>query len=259
MPTGTHLAEGGIPPTQAEERNRLLKGLDPDVYARLVDEGESLEFGARQVLWPPLTPIRSVYFPRSCLISLVVPLEGERPIEAATVGNEGFVGAPVALGVQATTIVAMAQVPGIALRLPAATFTRLVGDHEGLRLMMLAYSHTLLEQAAQTVACNRRHDLSERCARWLLMTHDRVGINPFVLTQEFLAVMLGVRRASVTVAAGTLQRAGLIKYSRGRLEVVDRLGLEGASCECYRILDESYKRSVKSGGGADRTVQLRTR
>lgn len=246
MAAGTRLSGDGHPSTQAEERNRLLRGLDPHIYARLVDEGESLELSARQVLWPAGAPIRSVYFPRSCAISLVVPLEGERPIEAATVGNEGFLGAPVALGVQATTIIAMAQVPGMGLRLPAATFARLLEQHEGLRLVMLAYAHTLMEQAAQTVACNRRHDLSERCARWLLMTHDRIGINPFLLTQEFMAVMLGVRRASVTVAAGALQQAGFIKYSRGRVEVLDREGLEGASCECYGVLAASYERSLLS-------------
>jgi CRP-like cAMP-binding protein len=246
MPTGTQLSGDGHPPTQAEERNRLLKALAPEVYKRFVDEGESLEFSSRQVLWPPLAPIRSVYFPRSCVVSLIVPLEDERPIEAATVGNEGYVGAPVALGVPSTTMTAMAQVPGMGLRFPAATFSSLVSDHAGLRSMMLAYAHTLLEQAAQTVACNRRHDLSERCARWLLMTHDRVGINPFSLTQEFLAVMLGVRRASVTVAAGALQKAGFLRYSRGRVEVLDREGLEGASCECYRILDDSYNRSIKA-------------
>jgi CRP-like cAMP-binding protein len=223
-----------------------------------VDEGESLELSARQVLWPPLAPIRSVYFPRSCVVSLIVPLDDERPIEAATVGNEGFVGAPVALGVPTTTIVAMAQVPGMGLRLPAATFTSLISDHEGLRLMVLAYAHTLLEQAAQTVACNRRHDLSERCARWLLMTHDRVGINPFILTQEFLAVMLGVRRASVTVAAGALQQGGFIKYSRGRVEVLDREGLEAASCECYRVLADSYERSVPTAVSRPGLVRDRT-
>lgn len=247
MTTATRLlGDGHHPPTQAEERNRLLRALDSDIYARLVDEAESLELSAKQVLWPAGAPIRSVYFPRSCVISLIVPLEDERSIEAATVGNEGFVGAPIALGVDATTIIAVAQVTGMGLRLPAATFASLLSKHEGLRVATLAYAHTLMEQAAQTVACNRRHDLLERCARWLLMTHDRVGSSSFGLTQDFLALMLGVRRAGVTVAAGALQQAGLIRYSRGRIEVLDRAGLEAASCECYRILDESYKRSVKA-------------
>jgi CRP-like cAMP-binding protein len=234
------------PAAQAEERNRLLKVLDPAVYAQLIDESEPLELTARQVLWRAAAPIRSVYFPRTAVMSLIVPLEGNRPIEAATVGNEGYVGAPVALGVESTTILAIAQVPGMALRLPAGTFATILGEQEGLRRLMLAYANTLMEQAAQTVACNRHHMLSERCARWLLMTHDRVGASPFVLTQEFLAVMLGVRRAGVTVAAGALQQAGLIRYSRGRVEVLDRRGLEAASCECYRILAESYGRAIKA-------------
>lgn len=233
------------PATQADERNRLLKALDPDVYAQLMDEGEILEVAARQVLWRPRAPIRSVYFPRSCAASLIVPLDEDRPIETATVGNEGFVGVPVVLGVESTTILAIAQVTGMAVRLPAGTFASMLREHEGLRLLMLAYAHTLMEQTAQTVACNRRHELSERCARWLLMTHDRVGASGFVLTQDFLATMLGVRRAGVTVAAGTLQHAGLIRYSRGRVEVLDREGLEAASCDCYRILASSYERAVK--------------
>ncbi|HJR65015.1 MAG TPA: Crp/Fnr family transcriptional regulator [Gemmatimonadaceae bacterium] len=233
------------PGQQPDERNRLLKALSPEVYARLVDEAESLELGAKQVLWPAGVPIRSVYFPRTCVVSLIVPLHEDRPIEAATVGNEGFVGAPVALGVQTTTITAIAQVAGTGLRLPAATFAALNSEHAELRLLVLAHAHTLMEQAAQTVACNRRHELSERCARWLLMTHDRVGASSFGLTQDFLAIMLGVRRAGVTVAAGTLQRAGLLKYSRGRVEVLDRDGLEAASCECYRVLADSYERAVR--------------
>jgi CRP-like cAMP-binding protein len=137
-------------------------------------------------------------------------------------------------------MMALAQVPGAALRLPAATFRAFMAEEGGFRRAALGYAHSLLEQTAQTVACNRRHELSERCARWLLMTHDRVAEQSFSLTQDFLAIMLGVRRASVTVAAGMLQSAGLIRYSRGRVEVLDREGLEAASCECYRLAADSY-------------------
>jgi CRP-like cAMP-binding protein len=242
-----HIGDGrAAAAIQAEERNRLLKLLDPPVYAQFIDESEPLELTAKQVLWRAGAPIRSVYFPRTCVASLIVPLAEDRSIEAATVGNEGFVGVPVALGMESTTIMAIAQVTGMALRLPAGTFASLLGQHERLRLVVLAYAHTLTEQAAQTVACNRRHELSERCARWLLMTHDRVGASPFGLTQDFLATMLGVRRAGVTVAAGALQHAGLIRYSRGRVEVVDREGLEAASCDCYHILAASYERAIKA-------------
>jgi len=234
------------PASQADERNRLLRSLEPGVYARVIDELELLELTRKQVLWSSGSPMRSVYFPRTAVISLIVPSGDDRPVEAATTGNEGFVGVSVALGVDTTTIVALAQVAGTALRMPAAAFRRFVSEDSRFRFAVLAYTHALLEQAAQSVVCNRRHELSERCARWLLMTHDRVGEGAFTLTQDFLAIMLGVRRASVTVAAGMLQRAGFIRYSRGRLEVLDRDGLEAASCECYQIVVDSYDRSLRA-------------
>jgi CRP-like cAMP-binding protein len=119
--------------------------------------------------------------------------------------------------------------------------TQLRGGDGALFPLMLRYAQALQEQTAQSVACNRHHAIEERCARWLLMTHDRVGADQFPLTQEFLAFMLGVRRASVTVAAGMLQQAGLIRYSRGRIAVLDRAGLEAASCECYRVVQQRYE------------------
>lgn len=248
MPPNVSPPGGERASAQAGERNRLLRELDPRTYARLIDEAEPLELSSKQSLWTANTPIKSIYFPRTCVASLIVPAGDERPIEAATVGNEGFVGVPIALGADSTNIVALVQVPGTALRLPTVTFRAFMAEEDGLRAAALRYAHTLLEQTAQTVACNRRHELSERCARWLLMTHDRVAEQSFSLTQEFLAIMLGVRRASVTVAAGMLQAAGLIRYSRGRVEVLDRGRLEAASCECYRLLADSYAR----GDGAKR-------
>ena len=237
------------PASQATERNRLLRSLAPSVYALVMEELEPLELARKQMLWPSGSPIRSVYFPRTAVVSLIVPSSDDRPVEAATTGNEGFVGVSVALGVASTTIVALVQVAGVALRMPAAAFRRFMNEDSRFRFAVLAYTHALMEQAAQSVVCNRRHELSERCARWLLLTHDRVGEGAFTLTQDFLAIMLGVRRASVTVAAGMLQRAGFIRYSRGRLEVLDREGLEAASCECYRIIVDSYARSL--GAPAD--------
>ena len=229
---------------QAAERNRLLRGLKPAVYRRVLHECAVVDLPTHRALWPPGSPIRSIYFPRTCVASLIVPANHERAVEAATVGNEGFVGVSIALGLESTTISALIQVKGLALCIPATAFRGFMTRDRGFRLAMLAYTHALMEQTAQTVACNRRHELSKRCARWLLMTHDRVGAPVFVLTQDFLAIMLGVRRAGVSVAAGRLQRAGLIRYSRGRMEILDREGLEEASCECYRIVTDSYARSV---------------
>ena len=205
------------------------------------------------MFWHAEAPVHSVYFPRTAVFSLLTPLEGEPPVEAATVGREGFVGTPVVLGARTTAVQALAQVPGTAARLDAGRLTdwlqapgRLSEALGGTSLfpLLLRYAQALQEQTAQSVACNRLHTLEERCARWLLMTHDRVGadqgVDQFPLTQDFLAFMLGVRRASVTVAAGMLQQAGLIKYSRGRIAVRDRAGLEAASCECYGVVKRKY-------------------
>ncbi len=232
----------------AVERNALLRALPADEYARLLPHLEPVELGHAQVLWRAEAPIHAVYFPRTAVASLLTPLADEKPVEAATVGREGVVGTAVALGARTTTVEAIAQIPGAAARLDAgrlAAWLRAPGALDGaLFPLLLRYAQALQEQTAQSVACNRRHGIDERCARWLLMTHDRVGadrgVATFPLTQEFLAFMLGVRRASVTVAAGMLQQAGLIKYSRGRIAVRDRAGLEAASCECYGVVKRKY-------------------
>jgi CRP-like cAMP-binding protein len=228
--------------SQAAELNRFLRPLPAEPYDRVIEEAEPLQFPAQQILWESNARIRSVYFPRTCVVSLLVPLPENGPVEAATVGNEGWVGVPLIMGSSSTTAMALVQVSGHGLRLPAATFLRMLEDSAVLRARAMQYAHALFEQTAQSVACNRRHTMSQRCARWLLMTHDRVVNGEFVLTQEFLAMMLGVRRATVTVAAGMLQQAGLITYTRGRVTILDRERLEEASCDCYRIVEESYAR-----------------
>ena len=243
-PTAASLDGQRLHGAQATELNALLRALPAGEYARLLPHLEPVELSRGQVIWRAEAPIHSVYFPRTMVGSLLTPLEGEPPVEAATVGREGFLGTPVVLGVRTTTVQALAQIPGAAARLDAgrlAEWLRTPGSPgDALFPLLLRYAQALQEQTAQSVACNRRHGIDERCARWLLMTHDRVGADRFALTQEFLAFMLGVRRASVTVAAGMLQEAGLIKYSRGRIEVRDRIGLEAASCECYVVIRRKY-------------------
>ena len=232
-----------------DEENRLLRRLPPDQYAALLPYLEPVELNNRQVLWQPDTTIHSVYFPRTCVISLLTPLADEQPVEAATVGREGMAGTPVVLGVRVTNLQAITQVSGLAARLDAERFTGYLRQADGaLFALLLRYAQALQEQTAQSVACNRRHAIEERCARWLLMTQDRVGVDQFGLTQDFLAFMLGVRRASVTVAAGMLQQAGLIRYHRGKITVVDRDGLEAASCECYKVVRRKYEQLL---GGQD--------
>ena len=236
------------PPDRAAERNQLLARLPAAAYASLLPHLEPVELAASQPLWSADGPIHGVYFPRTAVCSLLRPLTGESPVEAATVGFEGMLGVPVVLGVPTTHTAAVAQVPGTAARVDAQRFRAwLAGEADGgAGVLFLRYAQALHEQTAQAVACNRRHGIDERCARWLLATRDRVGadrgVDQFPLTHDFLAAMLGTRRATVTVAAGMLQQAGLIRYSRGRITVIDRAGLEAASCECYAVLRDQHAR-----------------
>ena len=234
------------------EENHLLRSLPADQYEEILPYLEPVELSSRQVLWQPDTIIHSLYFPRTCVVSLLTPLADELPVEAATVGREGMAGTPVVLGVRVAHVQAIAQVPGRAVRMDAERFSTQLRQGDGVLFpLLLRYAQALHEQTAQSVACNRRHAIEERCARWLLMTADRVGADQFPLTQEFLAFMLGVRRASVTVAAGMLQLAGLIEYNRGKITVLDRARLESASCECYRVVRRRYDKLLGSlGNGA---------
>jgi CRP-like cAMP-binding protein len=228
------------------EENRLLRALPVEQYEEIVRHLEPIELSNWQVLWQPNAIIQSLYFPRTCVISLLMPLADEQPVEAATIGREGVAGTPVVLGARSTSAQAIAQVPGTAARLDAERYMKQLRPADGtLFQLLLRSAQALHEQTAQSVACNRRHPIEERCARWLLMTQDRVGADQFPLTQDFLAFMLGVRRASVTVAAGMLQQAGLIRYSRGRIAVMDRAGLEAASCECYQVVQQRYEQILQ--------------
>jgi CRP-like cAMP-binding protein len=241
----------------SSERNQLLQALSPESYERIHPHLESVHLHSGQILWEPDAFIRSVYFPRTCVLSLIVRLEQEAPVEAATIGNEGMLGVPVALGATSTSVQALAQVPGDAARLPTAALREMLTHDAGFASIAFRYAQVLLEQTSQSVACNRRHSMEERCARWLLMTHDRVGKDHFSLTHEFLAFMLGVRRASVTVAAGMLQQAGFIRYSRGKITIVDRARLEEASCECYRAVRERSERMLSQLGSNDESMLRR--
>jgi CRP-like cAMP-binding protein len=166
-------------------------------------------------------------------------------VEAATIGNEGMVGLPALLGLDFTTATATSQVPGDSLRIPTPSFVQALKRSGPLDLILRRYIAFSLRSAYQAVACNALHSAEERMCRWLLTTQDRVGKGEFLLTQEFLAEMLGVRRQTVQVVAGTLQTAGLITYRRGLVRVVDREGLEAASCECYGITTALYDRIVQ--------------
>jgi CRP-like cAMP-binding protein len=224
------------------EQNRLLPALPPEEYAWVLPQLTPVRMSLKQVLAEPDEPMRDVYFLRDGVGSVVADEQEGGAAEVGTVGREGFVGLPVLNGAGSMPFRVVVQVEGHAWRLPADALTRLVDERPAVRRLLMRYSQYFTDQVAQSVACNRLHTLDERCARWLLMTHDRVDGDSFELTHEFLSYMLGVRRAGVTVAMGALQAAGVVRYSRGRVKVLERPRLEEASCGCYQITRTALRR-----------------
>jgi CRP-like cAMP-binding protein len=216
-------------------RNRLLAALPPESLARLRPRLGMVELPLRQVLHQPEVPIETVYFPEAGWCSMLAYTEDGDAAEVGLIGFDGVVGLPVILGDEFDDLEAMVQCPGKAFSLSAAALRQAMADDAALRDLLLRYALVHHGQVARTAACNGRHQTEQRLARWLLMGHDRADGDEFPMTHEFLAMMLGLRRAGVTVAAGLLQRAHLIRYERGRIEVTDRPGLESAACECYGI------------------------
>lgn len=236
-PTARKNARRAVPEGAVE--NRLLDAMPHKQYLRMLPalEPVTLKFG--EVLYEPGQAIDVVYFPGVSLVSLLTLVDHHLALEVGMVGQEGLVGLPLALGVDVSPFRALVQGAGSAMRMKAAHFLQALPLNPQLQLAIQGYTHTLMAQVAQTAACNRFHVVEERLARWLLMTGDRMRSNDFLLTQEFLSHMLGVRRVGVTKAAGELQKRGLIEYTRGSLHIVDRRGLEAASCSCYRVVNST--------------------
>ena len=224
-------------------RNLLLSTLPPDSLERLRPHLSTVTLPTGTVLFEPGDAVTTVYFPLDSAVSVVTDV-GTGEGEVATIGLEGMVGLPVLLATNTAQMRAFLQIGGSLIALSAAELLAASDDDPSVRGLMLRYAHALFMQIGQSVVCNQRHTLRQRCARWLLTTHDRVEDNDFHLTHEFLAMMLGVRRAGVTVAAGALQRAGLIRYRRGTVRILDRDGLEAVSCECYFKIRDAYARIV---------------
>jgi CRP-like cAMP-binding protein len=222
-------------PTPAP-RNRLLAALPPDDLAMLWPRLDTVELPLRKVLHAPGEPIEAVYFPETGWASMLAYLESGDAAEVGLVGYEGMIGLPVLLGADRDDIEAMVQSPGTALRMDAQALREELERIPAFRTLLLRYALVHHGQVARTAACNGRHQIDQRLARWLLMAHDRASGGDFPMTHEFLSMMLGVRRAGITVAAGALQKAGFIRYERGSIEVTDRPGLESAACECYGVV-----------------------
>ena len=187
-------------------------------------------------------PIEFVYFIETGVGSLVNTMENGDAAEVGTIGNEGVVGLPLLLGDDRAPTSVYVQVPGAGLRMKATLFNKELARSASMRTVMLRYAHAFFNQVAQSAACNQFHSIEQRCCRWMLMTHDRMHSDEFLLTQEFLAMMLGVQRTGVTAAAGALQRAGLIRYKRGNVTILDRRGLMHRSCECYGVSRREFDR-----------------
>ncbi|MBP0495434.1 Crp/Fnr family transcriptional regulator [Pararoseomonas indoligenes] len=217
-------------------RNRLLATLPPPVLEAIRPGLEPVEIGLREVLQPAGSAVRHVFFLESGWASMLAYMEDGDAAEVGLVGREGMVGLPVLLDAESDDIEAIVQCPGMALRMEARRFTEALDAHPAFRSLLLRYALVHHSQVARTAACNGRHGIEQRLARWLLMGHDRADGDSYPMTHEFLSMMLGVRRAGVTVAAGLLQRAGFIRYGAGRMEITDRPGLESTACECYGIV-----------------------
>ena len=223
-------------------RNHLLASLPAEEMAGIRPHMEPVCLDEHTQLYGPDAPIRYVYFPETTVISLACTLSNGDTVEVGTAGWDGMVGLSVFLADDTSFIQTFTQLPGVAWRIEAQTFAQLARAPGVLRETLLRYAQAYLTQVAQTAVCNATHLVQERCARWLLTTHDRATCDKFPLTHEFLAFMLCVRRSGVTAAMRALRDAGIVQYTRGHMEVLERRKLEGAACECYGIVRANFER-----------------
>jgi CRP-like cAMP-binding protein len=240
-------------PHRLRRTNRLLSLLSDDDYERLRPHLslEVLEY--KKSLYEASRPIEQVYFPIDGVASLVVTTAEGGSAEVGTIGSEGIVGLPVCLGDRVAPSSVYVQVPGTALKMDARRFRGELERSPTLNLIMLRYVHAFFNQVAQSAACAHLHRVEQRCCRWLLMTRDRMPSGDFLLTHEFLGMMLGVRRTTVTDVMGTLQKAGLVRYRRGHVTILDHAALQQRSCECYEISKQEFDRLLGDTAVAPRT------
>ena len=245
MPTSPAL-KTKTPPLEPN-LNHLIELLPRKDRSRLLALCEPLELNLEDVLCEPGKPVSHVYFPTSGFVSLIAQIDGSPGVEVGMVGREGMLGAQLALGVSTAPLRALVQGAGTSWRITAKAFKAELARNTPLQTALNRYVYVLMAQQAESTACVRFHQIGPRLARWLLMSQDRSSADTFIVTQEFLSYMLGVRRAGITAAAGALQKAGLIQYQRGRLTVINRTGLEHAACGCYAADQKSYSTLLLGG------------
>jgi CRP-like cAMP-binding protein len=234
--------------------NRLLGALPRKEYQKLLPLLEPVTLAFGEILYESHAQIRHVYFPNNCFVSMLTTVDGDRAAEVGLIGSEGMIGVPMALGVAVSPFRAVVQGGGTAMRLKTVDFRRNFSESAALKRGVFLFTHLLMIQIAQTAACNRYHVVTQRMARWMLMTRDRVKSNDFRITQEFLALMLGVRRVGVSAAMCDLRERKLIVYRRGTITVLDHEGLLAAACGCYKTVKDTYTEAQARNGISEREL-----
>jgi CRP-like cAMP-binding protein len=237
-------------------RNAILNAVADSTASIVLERGVFVPLALRQQIYESEQPINDVFFPLDCVLSVVARMKDGSQIEVGTIGREGMSAFPLLMGASTTANICYCQVRGGAIKIPADVFRELAANDPALRQLLDRYLQAYVNMLGQLAACNRLHSIYERCSRWLLMTRDRVESDEIPLTQEFLAMMLGTGRSGVTIAASTLQNAGFIRYAHGIITILDRAGLENASCECYEVAREQFAGLLRKVPGASAKTML---
>lgn len=220
--------------------NTILRGLGDSARSEIMKNGTIVTLALREQIYSPEKPIRDVFFPIDSVLSIVTHMRDGNQIEVGTIGREGMSAFPLLMGASSSANDCYCQVRGRAVKIDAGIFRTLSSSDTGFRQLLDRYLQAYVNMLGQLAACNRLHSVYERCSRWLLMTHDRVNFDEIPLTHEYLAMMLGTGRSGVTIASATLRQAGFISYAHGKIRILDRPGLEDASCECYEVAREQF-------------------
>jgi CRP-like cAMP-binding protein len=238
------MSEPAMPSGEEVVKNHLLAALPPEEYQRLRPFLEPVEFPLGKIVYQSGQKLDYIYFPNTLMVSLIYTLADGMTAQVGLTGNEGVVGVALFLGAESTPNQSVVQISGSAMRLSGPVALAEFKRCETFQNLLLRYTQALITQISQTAICNRLHPVEQRFCRWLLLSHDRVEDDELKMTQELIATMLGGRRESVTVAAGRLQDAGLIQYTRGNITILNRAGLEATVCECYGVVRAEYQRML---------------